>query len=674
MNMTTNLEVPKQKETSEVPKAEVKKPGLWDKFLDKFGKGKRWEKEVAYLESKDQIEVPAENEQAGEMLKDVQTDVEDTMVDSAVQDGKAIDALQVEIEALGGDDELSTEAQALKEEVNLASKKAMGSLAEYKIFSGTVEDGKVTAEKTTTANINIAPEPRRVPPKEVPGTHMLVHPKNPGEGPEGTNFVFEVNGQDPQYFVTYEEAKATLENFGKTPVETVQATNARESEPVQNKRIISPEVSESLRIQNEQRNKIKDVLVESGIQLPEDDEDRYAEGIREKINEWNVADSKDHFQDPNQIKEAFKQVHEQIVKDDEGYARKQEEKNKSFNTNQATSKEKTPSDNSGNVESVIKPRKKEGPEVENEQINEIKERVKNLTQEIQTKLEDVFLNGESIKHKFDKIVTSLENLSGDEIKGIKNLNLFLNELDNVEDGLDIIIKNIRKGYLTDGEELNRAVNLMEKNLSIVTTENKQEFKQKDIPPPLTVEVRQKGSDDGEDSVLENNGKGANDSEESVASGEKNGEYGDGSVGDTNENKEFSNIEKEQIQKIKNIIKETFPKEENFSGVTAKKIKDLINEQNIKDSVDYFGNKEKTIDAYNQVLEAEHPVVAEQIKNIADILKEEETDGVSNKVLHDVRRKINDWNVTDAKNHFEDPNQIKEAYKQIKENSNQILFL
>ena len=297
-----------------------------------------------------------------------------------------------------------------------------------------------------------------------------------------------------------EDLKTEVAGDSELEAEVFEIAGEAQANTAEAKVIIHPEVVEEMRVMEEQKNKIKEVLKNAGIKLEDGDEEVIAESIREKIHDWNVADSQDYYVDSKQIEEAYRQVQS------EGQV-----KNSVGESDLGTSVEEP------TIEAKVPEEKKDEPVVESE--------------------------------------TKQESASTDNV--------------------------------------------------------------------------------------------------------------DGAVGNVVENKEFPDIEKEQMQQIKDIIKREFPKDEDISENMAEKIKGIIHEQNEKDATDYFGNVEKTVDAYHQVLESEHPVVAEQVKQISELLNIGD-EKVSNKTIHDVRRKINDWNVIDAKNHFEDPDQIKEAYKQVKE--------
>ena len=119
-----------QERESVTAKQEVKKPGAFSIFLDKFGIGGRWSKEAEFLESTEVNEDKEEEYSVEEMLEGLQTIVLQKVESVTRQNEVDLAIVGKEIQdGVGGDDSLSVELDVL--------------LAENKIISEEVVDGLV---------------------------------------------------------------------------------------------------------------------------------------------------------------------------------------------------------------------------------------------------------------------------------------------------------------------------------------------------------------------------------------------------------------------------------------------------------------------------------------------------------------------------------------------------
>ncbi len=115
----------------------------------------------------------------------------------------------------------------------------------------------------------------------------------------------------------------------------------------------------------------------------------------------------------------------------------------------------------------------------------------------------------------------------------------------------------------------------------------------------------------------------------------------------------------QINSIKNQIKK--PDGGEIDDQTADQIRNKIDGWNRQDGQDHFQNPEKIKQAAQQV-EIENG----QNKQVQDSLQKR---GISIPpgMADEIRKKIDEWNRVDGKDHFQDENQINEAYNQVAPN-------
>ena len=182
-----------------------------------------------------------------------------------------------------------------------------------------------------------------------------------------------------------EDLKTEVAGDSELEAEVFEIAGEAQANTAEAKVIIHPEVVEEMRVMEEQKNKIKEVLKNAGIKLEDGDEEVIAESIREKIHDWNVADS----QDSKQIEEAYRQVQsEGQVKNSVGEsdlgtsveeptieAKVPEEKKDEPVVESETKQESASTDNvDGAVGNVVE--NKEFPDIEKEQMQQIKDIIK----------------------------------------------------------------------------------------------------------------------------------------------------------------------------------------------------------------------------------------------------------------------------------------------------------
>ena len=113
-----------QERESVTAKQEVKKPGVWKKFLDKFGMGDRWQKEVEYLESIEPGEDQNEEQEVNGMLIELSHNTAEKVVDLTQVNKVDLSRLEEDLKTELGPD--NAEGSALLVEVtSLVDENAM---------------------------------------------------------------------------------------------------------------------------------------------------------------------------------------------------------------------------------------------------------------------------------------------------------------------------------------------------------------------------------------------------------------------------------------------------------------------------------------------------------------------------------------------------------------------
>jgi len=299
-------------EQSENPKPpEVKKPGFFSKLLDKFGKGNRWEQELAYIEAQEEEEeeeTPTSNEQATQATREI---LEETAQEANGQTAKTTEELNATVAETISDnedpevrkirDKIQAEINATRDKFRTRIEELQTLLKHAKYLPKSTENSipdSTIENSTTSKTTEQQPEIEQQQIVEIQGILQEKFPNEIVDQPIADKIRIKIDAKNRE--------GAGSDNFGNID-ETVNAYNT----------VLEEENPTILK----QANTIMETI-------GDDISREMAHDIRRKIDEWNQADKNtgiNHFDNPDQIREAFKQVSESIANNVIDINRKQKE-------------------------------------------------------------------------------------------------------------------------------------------------------------------------------------------------------------------------------------------------------------------------------------------------------------------------------------------------------------